>query len=242
LTRVGEGAYCASAKAWQQYNTICLEAARFYQGLRPLSLAKLQELDDLLGNVVDSIQRSGVLGYRPSFELDLQLGKGDGPVLQRICSKLSAILAYRDDAYLNAWMTQEVNGYVWEAFTYVYQGKAKNVREIASRLAGIRQYDLHRYQQALDFLQEKGWVCLRGANYEPTDAGIKVIAEVARSLNQFFYTPWLDFEESEIIRLKELLEDLSGSLQGEKPAYGSGYAHLNRTLGWGTVQWARDKA
>ena len=172
LTRVGDGVYSASQKSQEKYNRISRSVVRVYAGVRPISDDKLQDLNGLLGELVDAISDADILRYKPSFELDLRFGLIAGSVFQRICSKLSQILAYRDDAYLNAWMAQDVNGPVWEAFTCIYQGKANNAEEITNQLGEIRHYDQQTYQTALDVMVEKGWICQVGMTFEPTDAGI----------------------------------------------------------------------
>ena len=88
---------------------------------------------------------------------------------------------------------------------------------------------------------ERGWLTQAAESYEPSDEGIKVLARVARSLNQSFYKPWMVLEEDELQTLKDLIQSLAAALTVKKPKYGAGYAYINRTIGWGSVQWVRDK-
>jgi hypothetical protein len=241
LNRVKNDVYQASPKSREAFRHLCQRISEVYGSLHPLPKSLLEELDGLLTQVIENIQRKSQLNYKPSFDLDLRLGIANGPILQRICCKLSQVLAYRDDAYVNAWMAQDVNSYIWEAFSVVFKGQAQTAEDIAHKLGETRHYDLQAYKGALAELGERGWITQVYGQYEPTQKGMKVIAQVARSLNQTFYLPWAVMMEGDLNRMKTLMESLAGALKGKKPRYGVGYASLNRTMAWGSIQWARDK-
>jgi DNA-binding MarR family transcriptional regulator len=241
LTCVGKGIYQASPKSHRIFDQLCRGVMQVYSHLKPMPVSQLQQLDGYLHRVVEAIRKKDGLSYKPSFELDVKLGNIGGPILQRICCNFSHFLAYRDDAYVNAWMSQDVNSYVWEAFSCIYKGQAQNAREIVGRLGKYRYYDRQTYDAALRELIERGWITRVDKKYEPTEAGIKVLAHVARAMNQYFYKPWIELGEDELKALKCLMESLAQALKTVKPKYGVGYAYVNRTIGWGSVQWARDK-
>lgn len=241
LLSSGEGLYRVS----QQGREVCAKVRRkldqVFCRMTRLPDSQLETLLTTLDKVIAVIQNKGTLSYRPSFDLDMKLENGTYSVLQQICTRLSHVLAYRDDAYLNAWMGQEVNGYVWEAFSCIYKGEAQNAAEIAARLTQKRDYGAETYQGAVCELLERGWIQYLDGNCVPTNLGIEILAKVARAMNNAFYQPWLVLDESEAAQLKEEMESLASTLKIHKPRYGAGYAQVNRTLGWGTIQWARDK-
>lgn len=241
LSHLGNGLYQPTSLSLEIYHRLCLQLEGVYLGLESMPLIQLEQTQALLRVIIEAVEDSGSLWYKPSFELDLKMGRRTGPVLQRICTCLSHLMAYRDDAYLNAWMGQEVNSYVWEAFSCIYKGHAQTAKEITTILGDCRHYDLDTYESALEELRERGWITSIGKMNVPTDDGIKVLAQVARTLNSYFYKPWQVFNDVETNQLKSLMETLASALKVGKPKYGSGYASLNRTIGWGSVQWVRDK-
>jgi DNA-binding PadR family transcriptional regulator len=241
LETIREGVYQTSSKGQLFFQQICKEVERVYRDLNPMPLPQLERLNGLLREVVGAIYENRYLSYQPSFDLDMRLGKEDGPVLQRICCNLSNLMAYRDDAYVNAWMEQDINSYVWEAFSYIYRGKAQTASEIAETLEIHRNYDVETYESALRELEERGWITQTGGKFEPTDQGIRVLAKVARLMNKKYFEPWMVLNENELKTLRDLLESLADSLRIRRPKYGVGYASINRTLGWGSIRWARDK-
>jgi hypothetical protein len=241
LEPIREGVYQASRKGHLFFQQMCKEVERAYRDLNPMPVPQLERLNGLLQKVVGAICENRCLSYKPSFDLDLRLGKEDGPVMQRICRNLSHLMAFRDDAYLNAWMDQDINSYVWEAFSFIYRGKAQTPTEIAESLEKHRNYDVETYESALYELEERGWITKIGGKYEPTNHGIMVLAKVARFMNKNYFEPWMVLDENELKTLRELLESLADSLRVRKPKYGMGYASINRTLGWGSISWARDK-
>jgi hypothetical protein len=241
LIRIENDVYQASPKSRAVINNLCQCIGEGFRNLHPLPTSQLDELDGLLSQIIENIRSNSDLSYRPSFELDLKLGIDKGPVLQRICCKLSQILAYRDDAYVSAWMAQDVNSFVWEAFSCVFKGQAQTAQGIADQLGESRHYDLQTYYGALVELQDRGWITQVYGQYEPTQKGIKVVAQVARTLNQSFYLPLAIMMENDLKRMRTLMESLAETLKVKKPAYGVGYASLNRTMAWGSIQWARDK-
>ena len=104
-------------------------------------------------------------------------------------------MAFRDDAYLNAWMDQDVNSYVWEAFSLIYKGQAQTAADLAAKLEIQRQYDEDAYTAALAELTNRGWISKCNGKYEPTVEGLRILAEVARTMTQYFFEPWDDMEE-----------------------------------------------
>lgn len=241
LEPIRDGVYQASSKGHLFFHQIRREVERVYRDLNPMPVSQLERLNGLLQKVVGAICENKYLSYKPSFDLDMRLGKEDGPVMQQICCNLSHLIGYRDDAYLNAWMDQDINSYVWEAFSYIYRGKAQTASEIAETLEKHRNYDVETYESALRELDERGWITQMGGKFEPTNHGITILAKVARLMNKNYFEPWMVLNENELKILRELLESLADSLQVRKPKYGMGYASINRTLGWGSISWARDK-
>ncbi len=241
LKSVREGVFRASQKGYKFFQQYSKEIGQVYLELNPLPLRRLEHIYALLGKVVDAIRANTNFPYKPSFYLDLKIGVDDGPLLQRICCNLSHIIAYRDDCYVNAWMDQEINSYVWEAFSLIYQGKARTAYEISGKLSNCRNYDVKTYGSALRELELREWIKPVNGYYEPTNYGIMVLANVAQSMNKRFFEPWMELDENELNILRDLMESLAFSLKIRRQQYGAGYSDINRTIGWGSIQWVRDK-
>jgi hypothetical protein len=241
LVMQGEGVYQASEHSQNYYQHLCHRVNQIYRNLRPLPLMHLERIDTLLTEVVQSIDRTEAIAYRPAFEMDRRLAPMGGSLLERICCKLSQIAAYRDDTYLNAWMDQEVNSYVWEAFSHIYKGHATNARALSEALGKYRGYDEATYMDAIQELETRGWITGVNGQYEPSEQGLTILAEVARSMSQYFFAPWAGFNSEFLTKLKYLLEALDDALKPEKTKRWYGQANIGRTYGWRSIQWARDK-
>ena len=202
---------------------------------------QLERLDAILQEIIDAIHETYIIEYKPAFEMELQLAPIASSTLQKICVKLGLLMSFRDDAYLNAWMEKDINSYVWEAFSYIYKGEAQTAGDLAQKLESQRQYNEQNYADALDELTERGWVERRNGKFEPTVEGLKVLAEVARSMTQSFFEPWAHLEEEKINKLKILLEALANAMKTDSRKRWLGQTNSSRNFGWRTVQWARDK-
>ena len=150
-------------------------------------------------------------------------------------------MAYRDDAYLNAWMEKEVNSYVWEAFSYIYKGQAQTAKSLARKLEAQRLYDEAMYAKAIDELVARSWITCNHGKYEPTPEGLKTLAEVARKMTQDFFEPWFAMNEAKVNQLHTLMEALLKGLKSPQTKRWQGKASASRSFGWRRAQWARDK-
>jgi predicted transcriptional regulator len=241
LTIGTEGSYRATLKGQKFHRQLHQEIRRVYSNLHPLPMMQLERLDAILGEIITAIKGSNILNYRPAFEIDQKLAPKAQSTLQRICCKLAHLVAYRDDTYLNAWMEKEVNSYVWEAFSYIYKGQAQTAKTLARKLEAQRQYNEDAYAEAIQELVDRDWItCYRG-KYEPTTAGLKVLAEVARKMTQNFFEPWINMNEAKLTQLQTLMEALLKGLKSPQTKRWQGKASASRNFGWRTAQWARDK-
>ena len=236
-----EGTYRASEKGKQYHRCLHRELENVYGRLRPLPVMQLERLNQILNEIVAAIADATTITYKPAFEIDLRLAPVGGSTLQKICCNLSHLLAFRDDAYLNAWMDQDVNSYVWEAFSLIYKGQAQTAAGLAARLEEQRQYDEDAYASALAELVDRGWVTWQGSKYEPTVEGLRVLAEVARKMTQSFFDAWGNIEEARIDQLKVLMEALLKALKSPKSKRWNGNNSSFRNFGWRSAQWVRNK-
>ena len=236
-----EGSYRATKKGKRYINCLHRELKNVYDRLHPLPIAQLEKLNALLGEIVMAMANTSTFNYKPAFEMDLRLAPAASSTLQQVCCKLSHLLAFRDDAYLNAWMDQDINSYVWEAFSLIYKGRAQTATDLASKLEVLRRYDQDAYTAALAELVDRGWITECNGKYEPTVEGLKVLAEVARTMTQYFFEPWEDMEDAKVDQLKVLMEALLKALRSPQTRNWHGHSSIARSFGWRSSQWVRDK-
>lgn len=236
-----DSSYRATDKGRWYHNCLQQELENVYERLRPLPIMQLERLDSLLGETITAITKTKAIDYKPAFEMDLRMSRAAGSTLQKICCKLSHLMAFRDDAYLNAWMEQDVNSYVWEAFSLIYKGEARTAAGLTAELEIQRQYDQGTYASALTELCNRGWITENNGKYEPTVEGLRILAEVARSMTQYFFKPWSDVQDAKIEQLKILMEALLKGLKSPQTKRWHGHSSLNRNFGWRSAQWVRDK-
>lgn len=236
-----EGSYRASEKGKKYHRCLHRELESVYGRLRPLPVMQVDRLNEILDEIIAAIAGANTINYKPAFEMDLRLAPVGGSTLQKICCNLSHLMAFRDDAYLNAWMDKDVNSYVWEAFSLIYKGQAQTAADLAARLEIQRQYDEDAYTSALAELVARGWITWQEQKYEPTVEGLRVLAEVARTMTQSFFDAWANIEEVKIEQLKVLMEALLKALKSPKSKRWHGNTSTARNFGWRSAQWVRDK-
>ena len=241
LTFAGDGVYKTTDKGKSFHKQLNRKLRNEYSKMRPLPVMQLERLDAILGEIIDAISETNIIDYKPAFDMDLKLASTAPSTLQKICIKLGLLMSYRDDAYLNAWMVKDINSYVWEAFSYIYKGEAQTAGDLAQKLENHRHYDEQNYAEALDELTEHGWVVCQHGKFEPTVEGLKILAEVARSMTQSFFEPWAHLEDEKINKLKILLEALANAMKTDSEKRWLGQTNSSRNFGWRSVQWVRDK-
>ena len=241
LTISREGSYLATEKGLRFQKCMSNELKVIYANLHPLPIMQLKSLDEILEEIIFAIRERTMLDYTPAFDMDQRLASDTGSTLQKICCKLSHLLAFRDDAYVNAWMEQDINSYVWEAFSYICKGKAQTAMELAHQLEGDRLYGAEQYDQALEELVARKWITKNNGRFEPTDGGLMILAVVARTMMKNFFEPWSNIDENKIEKLQILMEAMIQGLKSPKVKRWHGQTSTSRNFGWRSAQWVRDK-
>jgi len=171
-------------------------------------------LADLLGRVVDaSLDSAEPPGTWCLAHSRRRAPAAAAPPLVQIFQYVEDINAFRDDAHMAAWRAHDVDGYVWESFAYVADGRATEAAAQFEQLA-YRGYSRAERAAALDELARRGW--LEPANdhaYRATEAGRKVHAEVERRTDDLFYAPWSCLSADELAAAHMLLVELRDGFQ-----------------------------
>ncbi|MFN8372904.1 MAG: hypothetical protein U0694_08505 [Anaerolineae bacterium] len=135
----------------------------------------------------------------------------DAPAMQRLFHHFSDINAARDDAHMAAFMPHKVDGYVWEAFSFVCNG-LKTADELFDQLA-YRGYSRHDYADALKILAARRWVQVLEDGYHVTDSGRIAREKVEQLTDDYFYAGWTCLDEDEFDEVYTLLNQLKSACE-----------------------------
>ncbi|MSQ35697.1 MAG: hypothetical protein EXR63_00930 [Dehalococcoidia bacterium] len=122
----------------------------------------------------------------------------DMPVVAQIREHAMDLSARRDDAHDLAWMPLGAAGHVWNAFTFIWHGEARNAVEVAA-LQSWRGYAVDNYETAIEELVRRGWLesDATAGHYRATAAGKALRDEVEARTDLYFYQPWSVLSDGE---------------------------------------------
>jgi DNA-binding MarR family transcriptional regulator len=216
LDRDAQGAYhlAEAGRSWVERLRPLRHAqiAALEEPLRPGEVARLAEL---LRQTIDASLASSA----PPGAWCLALSRrrapaADAPPLVQIFQYVEDINAFRDDAHMAAWRAHDIAGDVWESFAYVVDGQASSAEAQFEQLA-YRGYSRAERAAALEELARRGWIARAAdqANYQATELGRAVHADVERQTNAYFYAPWTCLAEDDIALAHDLLTRLRDRFQ-----------------------------
>ncbi len=169
-----------------------------------------------LSRLVESAQSVDALPDKLSFTFARNYEYEDKtPSLLWVRRHLITMSSYRDDCHIAAWKPVGLPGYVWEAFTFLWQDEAHTAAELAEKLP-FRNYEESDYAEALDKLAELGWVEEKDGAYALTEKGTKVREEAEMRTNQYYKAAFDVLSESEIKELIALIKSLTEAITVEE--------------------------
>ncbi|MCB8945058.1 MAG: hypothetical protein H6658_15030 [Ardenticatenaceae bacterium] len=177
--------------------------------LHPLPEAELAQVAEMLERVVASVAQTAEPAHPGFAAMQALAAPEDAAALVRIDHTLDCLSAFRDDAHVAAF---HVPGYVWEAFSDVWQGEANTAKAIAERRQN-RGYETADYAQALTQLTQRGWLSVADGVYSLTEAGQTVREEAERLTDRYFYRPWAVLNLDEVQAMRDLLAKLAAGLE-----------------------------
>jgi len=180
--------------------------------LQPLSSTELERLASLLHRLVMSCLTAPEPPRKWFILHSRRTDPGDNAkVVVRIDRYGSDLAAYRDDAHLAAWQSHNIEGHIWEAFTYLWRGEATTLDEFFQKLER-RGYTRDEYQQALEDLIRRGWAKEEAGKYQVTASGQEIRRAAEETTDRYFYAPWSCLSQEETEDLRTLLIHLHDSL------------------------------
>jgi DNA-binding MarR family transcriptional regulator len=184
--------------------------------LEPLPPADLAYLEKLLRRIIQaSLNGATPPGTWCLAHSNRRAPDDSMPSLVKIAHHFADFNAYRDDAHMAAWQPYEIEGYGWEAFALVWNGTAPSAEALFDQLS-YRGYSRADYAAALEDLARRNWVEVisdQPGMYRLNETGRAVRAEAERLTDQYFYAPWSELTEAEIMAVQHLLIGLRDNLQ-----------------------------
>ena len=212
LRDAGDGNYFLTNAGRTAAERITSAAYAYMAMLQPVPAADLSRLGALLRRLVDAC----LTAPQPPGKWHLQLSRrtdpgGAAPIVACIDQYLTDLNAYRNDASLSVWQPFGCTGATWEAFTYLWRGKARTLDELCDRLA-FRGHAREDYADALEALSARGWIASEGDGYRLTDAGRAEREDAERTTDTYFFAPWACLNEGDLEELRSLLVGLRDGL------------------------------
>jgi hypothetical protein len=184
--------------------------------LQPMPSTDLERLASLLHRLVKSCLTTPERPGKWCITHSQQSDPGEAAsVVVRIDQYLSDLAAYRDDAHLAAWQSHNIEGYIWETFTYFWRGEATTLDGLYHKLER-RGYSQNEYKQALENLIKRGWLMEAAEEYHVTPLGQEVRQAVEVTTDRYFYGAWSCLSQEETEELRTLLVHLRDGLQPER--------------------------
>jgi predicted transcriptional regulator len=180
--------------------------------LQPMPPTEMEHLADLLFRLVISCLTAPEPPGKWCITHSRRIDPGKNAfVVARIDQYLSDLASYRDDAHLAAWQPYEIEGYAWEAFTYLWRREATTLDGLYQKLAR-RGHSRDEYGQAIEDLVKRDWVVERSGEYQVTTQGKEIRQTAEEITDRYFYAPWSCLSQDEIEDLQTLLMRLRDSL------------------------------
>ena len=213
LKKVGDGAFNPTEKGSMFVTALLDKMEEITRDRKTLSQAELAQLETLTSKAIQGAMESKAITDKFSLELGrLFIRQGIG-TLHMIRRNLVDLLAFRDDAHVAAWREHKIDGYVWETFSYTWEGEAHTPAEMVEKVGGFRHYDEADYAAAYEELVKRGWAVEDDGKYELTDKGKETRQKTEDLTNEYFDTGFALLSGEEVDALIGLLGKLAEALQ-----------------------------
>lgn len=207
LDRNGED-YFLTAVGQAEADKMKQNRIRIFENFAPLSNEDMARLVHLMGCVIDaSVQAKNPDNWCLVHSRKRAPEENDsfGAKLMQYGSDFNA---YRDDSHMAAFGAYAVEGHIWEAFSYIADGKARNAEDLYGQLA-YRGFYTEDWRAAIDDLAKRGWI----AEGIITESGRQVRESVEAQTNAYFFAPWSVLSNDEFEEMLSLMQKLDALCQ-----------------------------
>jgi len=182
----------------------------------PLSARDLERLTEFLQQVVEACLEAPEPPRKLSLLRSRRLDPGvDAPGLVRVTQYLDDLEAHRDQAHLSSWLHHGIDAHAWEAFSFIWRGRASTVDDLAKMLQ-YRGHSRDDYAAGVEELIGRGWVETTDEGLQATEAGSAVRQKATDQTLEYFLAPFRD-----AVDLEELEDLLAGLRDGIKTPDGA---------------------
>jgi hypothetical protein len=186
---------------------------------QPMSAQEIERLELLLRRIIETSltcpEPPGTWSLRYSRRRAPDV---NAPMILKLFYHFSDLNAYRDDAHMAAFQPHHIQGYEWEAFSFICDG-ASTADEIYEQLAH-RGYSRHDYAAVLDELAKRGWLAAQNGGFIPSERGRTLRAKAEQLTDDYFYAAWSCLDDGEFDELCLLLVKLNDESQRSASANG----------------------
>lgn len=186
-----------------------------FDGFEPIDADKIDKIVAYMGRIIDaSLQADNPPGTWCLAHSRNRAPDDSAPALAKLLQFSSDFNSFRDDAHMAATDKHNVEGHVWEAFSYIKNEQANDASSLYENLA-YRGFYSEDWQAALNDLAGRGWITQNGNNYAATDEGLAVAQEIESLTDDYFFAPWevlSDDEYNELITIMKQLSEICQAL------------------------------
>lgn len=179
----------------------------------PVEGADTDRLAALLGRVIAGVEGNPEPAAKRFFVNSRQTDTGDLAPIPRIDQYLTDLSRFRDDAHIAAWQPYDVEGIVWEAFSFIWGDQFADFPE---RLAA-RGYPAEALDRITTDLVKRGWAQPDGEALKLTDEGAALRAQAEAETDRLYFVGWDALSDTEVTELAELLRALIAELTALAP-------------------------
>lgn len=184
-----------------------------FDGFEPIDTDKTDKVVGYIGQIIDeSMKADNPPGTWCLAHSRNRAPDDSAPGLAKLIQYTSDFNSFRDDAYMAAFGAHNVEGHVWEAFSYIKNEQAQNTSSLYEKLA-YRGFYTEDWQAALDDLAGRGWITQNDTDYSITEAGLSVAKDVEVTTDKYFYAPWDVLSTEEYNELITTIKQLSETCQ-----------------------------
>lgn len=188
-----------------------------FEGFEPIPIAEIERVEILMRKIIEASLEADNLpdtwcishsrNRAPSEEVS---------ALAKIIQYGGDLNAIRDDAHMAAYGSHDVNGHLWEAFSFVASDQAKSAADLYEQLA-YRGFYTEDWQTALNKLVEKDWLVKNGEDYSVTETGFSIKADVEEKTDTYFYKSWSVLSNEKYEELITIIQKLNEACQALIP-------------------------
>lgn len=217
LTCEGEGAYGLAEKGEIYVDALMTLAEEINTGLAArlgFSEESMDHILDILDLMDIGIAEQEGVAEKHAWKMAHLFDDEAADPLYRLRRRLIYLLSYRDDAHIAVWAQHALDGYVWEAFSRVWEKQATDASSLAELLSS-RFYDETDYQKALDTLVKLRWMDVTDEGYVLTGKGMALRENAEVLTNQAYDAAFETMSLHDLVELECLLETLVEALKFE---------------------------